>query len=94
VEPDIGEVESIDPVDVVDAPDPGDPDEERPDEEGLDLEIALDLPQEPAAAAAVSQEPLLDLQSAIERVPSGLRKEMEQVLRAEFREVIRWKAPK
>ncbi|NDV60939.1 hypothetical protein G0Q06_00580 [Puniceicoccales bacterium CK1056] len=40
------------------------------------------------------REPLLDLESAIEKVPASLRKEMEDLLRAEFREVIHWQEPK
>lgn len=94
MQPDIADAEAVDPVDPVGIAESGDPDEELPDEDGLDLEIDLDLPAAPASAVAASQEPLLDLQSAIEKVPAGLREEMETVLRAEFREVIRWKAPK
>lgn len=35
--------------------------------------------------------PLMDLNTAVEQIPEGLRKEMADLLRAEFREVIRWK---
>lgn len=42
---------------------------------------------------SVERLPLLDLASAIDQIPSGLRKEMEDLLRADFREVIRWTPP-
>jgi len=37
------------------------------------------------------EDDLLGLDAAILRVPEPLRREMEEQLRAEFREVIRWK---
>jgi len=46
---------------------------------------------EPEEESAGDSAPLLDLQSAVSQVPEDLRKEMEKYLRAEFREVIRWK---
>jgi hypothetical protein len=33
----------------------------------------------------------MELNTAVEQIPEGLRKEMADLLRAEFREVIRWK---
>jgi hypothetical protein len=33
----------------------------------------------------------MDLNAAVEQIPEVLRKEMADLLRAEFREVIRWK---
>lgn len=52
---------------------------------------------EPAAPAADAVDegevvPLLDLDRAVEQIPEKLRQEMADLLRAEFREVIRWKA--
>jgi hypothetical protein len=50
---------------------------------------------EPAVAAVEVAEPtdqgLLNLEEAVSRIPEELRKEMEKQLRAEFRDVRRWK---
>jgi hypothetical protein len=64
---------------------------ELPTEEIFDLKVDL---KEETVSDTANKEPLLDLQSAIELVPAELRKEMANLLRAEFHEVIRWKAPK
>lgn len=48
------------------------------------------LPVEEVRSAPDSQAALLDLATAVQRIPPELRQEMEQLLRAEFREVIRW----
>ena len=44
----------------------------------------------PVAETAPAQG-MLKLKEAVERIPAALRKEMEDQLRAEFREVKRWK---
>ena len=64
---------------------------ELPGEEIFDLPEDL---KEEIQTSPSSEEPLLDLEMAIEKVPASLRKEMEDLLRAEFREVVRWKEPK
>jgi hypothetical protein len=45
----------------------------------------------PAAGKAEPDESLLELEAAVNRVPESLRKEMADLLRAEFRQVIRWR---
>jgi hypothetical protein len=47
----------------------------------------------PAAAKvkAEADESLLALEAAVDRVPESLRQEMADLLRAEFREVVRWR---
>lgn len=68
------------------------PDEELAGEEEPEAE-------EPAPVVAKSKDDvasadkikLLSLEDAVERVPESLRKELAEVLRAEFREVRRWK---
>ena len=59
-------------------------------EESLPLGVA---PEESAAGPAVSVA-LLPLDEAIQRVDPRLREVMSERLRAEFRQVIRWEAPK
>lgn len=51
-------------------------------------------PCDPSELSGSSDEPLLELEEAVARVPAGLRKEMEELLRAEFREVWRWQPPR
>lgn len=83
----------------------GDPEADR--EEMPDMEDSPTEPElEPAApeadeaavdtdeAAPDADEPLLDLQAAVAQIPEDLRKEMADLLRADFREVIRWKPPR
>lgn len=60
--------------------------------EGLEFTEEAEEPQEPEAAG--TEEPLMDLNAAVEQIPEALRKEMADLLRAEFREVIRWKPEK
>lgn len=51
-------------------------------------------PEKPVVPHEVEMAPSqdgLNLQEAIDRIPAALRKEMEDQLRAEFREVRRWK---
>ena len=76
-------------------PAPDEPDEVQIEEaqedplEGLEF---IDEPIKPETLnAQVETTPLMDLETAVEQVPAALRKEMEDLLRAEFREVIRWK---
>jgi hypothetical protein len=38
--------------------------------------------------------PILTINEALERIPATLVKEMEELLRADFREVRRWSPPK
>lgn len=48
------------------------------------------LPVEAEDSEPASGEPLLGLEDALSRIPKALRKQMEDQLRAEFREVRRW----
>jgi hypothetical protein len=49
----------------------------------LDDEEAVDE----VLAEVAQEEPLLTLAAAVDRVPADLKKQMEELLRAEFREV-------
>ncbi len=57
---------------------------------------AADLPLAEAAevSSPAGDAPLLSLEEAVAQVPAELRQQMEELLRAEFREVLRWTPPK
>lgn len=61
----------------------------RPKEAAPDGDVADET--RPVSAAEVK---LLSLAEAIERVDPALREAMSERLRAEFRQVVRWEAPK
>ena len=68
------------------------PDPDSFEEDPLEGFEFSDPPVRPSRDTRASDEaPLMDLDTAIEQIPAELRKEMEELLRAEFREVIRWK---
>ncbi|HSH08865.1 MAG TPA: hypothetical protein VK995_00660 [Oceanipulchritudo sp.] len=73
------------------------PDEFPLDDIQLEYEPLPELELEPLesaseeAAGPRQDEPLLPLNEAVARIPEELRQQMETLLRAEFREVHRWK---
>jgi hypothetical protein len=73
--------------------DSDDPDEvEEAQEDPLEGFEFIEPAEVPARSGKPAEEtPLMDLNAAVEQIPEVLRKEMADLLRAEFREVIRWK---
>lgn len=69
-----------------------DADWDVPDELSPDLvEAPPPLPSRSIQVAESPQTDLLSLEAALEKIPPSLRRELEDQLRAEFREVRRWK---
>lgn len=67
------------------------PEEPQDDLEMEDLEV-LELPVPESVPPLEEQEPaeLMSLEDALHRIPVPLRREMEELLRAKFREVRPW----
>ena len=85
---------------VVEAPvqeDPGsDPDDFPMEDLSLDYPVEEKTVTEPVPVPEIveADQPLLSLDDAVDKVPEDLRRQMEELLRAEFREVRRWTPPK
>jgi len=62
------------------------------EEDDLTTEVPEIVPEKviEEVAIASSGKALIDLESGLRQVPEALRKEMEELLRADFTEVIRW----
>ena len=72
-----------------------DPDDFSMDDMTPDYRVAdLPMEEEMVAGNAPEDTPLLSLDEAVGRIPEELRQRMEDLLRAEFREVLRWTPPK
>ena len=55
-------------------------------------ESEADRPKKATLQVSVEEAPLLTLEDAVERVDPALRDAMRERLRAEFRQVVRWRA--
>ena len=78
--------------DGLESPEVDDPQDDLDMEEMEDLEVR-ELPVQEPVLPVEDQEPseLMSLEDALNRIPVTLRKEMEDLLRADFREVRPWK---
>ena len=65
--------------------------EEDTSDEAGELTLSDEDDEADAPDLNLEETPLLDLETAVARVPANLRQLMEDQLRAQFREVRRWK---